>query len=722
MKRFRIRKMLSVMLAVVTVLSFWFSNVSFTSAEEENPPNYNKCIIWITDGWESGIAVSMAIDRWSDSESTYSVGTYSTLNTVELLGPDDHTYAFDLGNLNDEDKVRIKVDISGARGNEKFIFKRGFATMFTIWGEDIDRDDIYEKLGSDDPNNFEILNDNSSESGDPTNFEFSVKVGLLREKMTGENGTVNPANSPIFHFGMAYPNQGLEGIKDQTREYIYAYSGNVDYDGSGSTDEDDLRLALAADLYGKFIEVDAFGDFGLSRENPEDGIEKLSERINFDVNDPTVTAANGGERDVTTYTATINWGVTMEGKPVANENIPVYVLDNLDEILICTDYEPERGKGNTYFVRDAARDAVPFSNYSPSNGDSSDYDKGIAIVSDFDHVVIGANGSESTLTFESDSYITIEQTRGRRNRVSDYVENGIRLNCRVRIMGDDATYIAIHGEGESKNYDSMGFNGNETDTIYETGEDIVARVFVGETTLFINPLQAAGLGLGDDNTKITDVRLKDESVSAGVSIDKSDLNNIKVEFKSNFYDSVTLVVEYNDSITKEIVIERIGLVIHYLYLMDDGEGPKTGKIEYGCYGESEQIDFTYDFYAGEQIIVYATYYHPSDYTTAGGDNDLKLVVTYGDGTKKEISSMPGGHINGGSYGAVDTTTFFITYLPAKELLPDDNWGEMITHQNYMGGMNALVVNDGYDNDTRFGGAQMGNGSGVYWNGDVDWFE
>ena len=559
----------------------------------------------------------------------------------------------------------------------------------------------------------------------PDQFEFSVGVGKLYELMGGD-----PYNTPVFYFGVGYNNEGDAGIINQVKEYIYAYSKDTDYyddsQNSGVKNDDDIKFAFAADLYGKFIEVDSFGSFGIPRPDSEqaiaDGIAQLYERITLRADGTTnATKADGTQVSVTTYSADILWGYSwpdeehVGGELVKSVNIPVYALDNLNEILICTDYDSERGEGNTYFVRDVATDATPFTRYGANNGD-----EGIAIVNDFGHVVIGGNGTESTLTFKSDNYITIEQTPGRRNHVSDYVPDVSRLNCRVRIMGADATYIAIHGEGETKNYDSMGFNGNETDTIYETGEDIVARVFVGETTLLINPIQVAGLG--DDNTKITDVRLEDETVSAGVSIDKSDLNNIKVEFKSNFYDSVTLVVEYNDSATKEIVIERIGLVIHYLYLMDDGEGTKTGKIEYGCYGESEHIDFTYDFYAGEQIIVYATYYHPSDYSTAGGDNDLKLVVTYGDGTKKEISSMPGGHINGGSYGAVDTTTFFITYLPAKELLPDDNWGEMITHQNYMGGMHALVVNDGYDNDTRFGGAQMGNGSGVYWDGDVDWFE
>lgn len=718
MKRFRIRKMLSVMLAVVTVLSFWFSNVTFTSAEED-PPTRNKLLIWITDG---SATVEIKVND----------GGYNELELPEdpLMGPDDQVYSYDLAGLQDADTVSIKVSVPQATGaiDDKHIWKKGFGTMYTVW------DVLWAGEGHmfDDPGEvhegFNVLVNNSD------CFECKVTAGTLREKMKPLDESGNPMtdpdlnNVPIFYFGAGYINEGDAGITNQAKEYIYAYSKVTDYNNDTQCDVDDIKLALAADLYGKFIEVDSFGSFGIPRPDTEqaiaDGIEQLYDRITLSpspAGTTDATKADGSQVSVTTYRADIQWGYSwpdedhMGGEPVKSVNIPVYALDSLDEILICTDYEPERGEGNTYFVRDVARDATPFTGYGASNGD-----EGIAIVSDFSHVVIGGNGTESTLTFESDNYITIEQTPGRRNHVSDYVPGGIRLNCRVRIMGDDATYIAIHGEGESKNYDSMGFNGNETDTIYETGENIVARVFVGETTLSINPIRVTGLG--DDNTKITDVRLKDEAVSAGVSIDKSDLNNIKVEFKSNFYDSVTLLVEYNGSTTKEIVIERIGLVIHYLYLMDDGAGPRRGEIEYGCYEGHERIDFTYDFYAGEQIIVYATYYHPSNYSTAGGDDDLKLVVTYGDGTKDEISSMPGGHINGGSHGAVDTTTFFITYLPAKELLPDDNWGEMITHQNYMGGMNALVVNDGYDDDTSFGGAQMGNGSGVYWDGDVDWFE
>lgn len=126
-------------------------------------------------------------------------------------------------------------------------------------------------------------------------------------------------------------------------------------------------------------------------------------------------------------------------------------------------------------------------------------------------------------------------------------------------------------------------------------------------------------------------------------------------------------------------------------------------------------------------MIYATYYHPSNYATAGGDDNLSLMLTFGDGTTKVVGKknsshgVTDGHLSGGNYGAVDTTTFIIDFIPAAESLEDGNWGAMIEHTNYKGGFHAMVVNGGYDDNTTFGGAQIGNGAGVHWNGEINWF-
>lgn len=33
----------------------------------------------------------------------------------------------------------------------------------------------------------------------------------------------------------------------------------------------------------------------------------------------------------------------------------------------------------------------------------------------------------------------------------------------------------------------------------------------------------------------------------------------------------------------------------------------------------------------------------------------------------------------------------------------------------------MVVNGGFDDNETFGGAQIGNGAGVYWDGEINWF-
>ena len=132
MKRFRIRKMLSVMLAVVTVLSFWFSNVSFTSAEEGDPePIADEFFVWITDGWADDIKVEVAIKRAGE----VSYGAYVEVPYARRTGPDDKTFPFSVAGLADEDEVSIRVSVDNNNGNDlddRSFWKKGFAPMSEV--------------------------------------------------------------------------------------------------------------------------------------------------------------------------------------------------------------------------------------------------------------------------------------------------------------------------------------------------------------------------------------------------------------------------------------------------------------------------------------------------------------------------------------------------------------------------------------------------------------
>ena len=149
----------------------------------------------------------------------------------------------------------------------------------------------------------------------------------------------------------------------------------------------------------------------------------------------------------------------------------------------------------------------------------------------------------------------------------------------------------------------------------------------------------------------------------------SSTENYLVEFESNFYDSVPLKITYANGDSRNLTIERIGLVINYFYLEDRGHpGDDTGEIEYDC--KPQTLTFNYNYQAGEQIIVYATYYHPTSDPTTGNSGNVILHLKYDDGSEVYMESNAGNEWtnNGGSGylaasgGGVATTTFFIDFM------------------------------------------------------------
>lgn len=527
-------------------------------------------------------------------------------------------------------------------------------------------------------------------------------------------------NPGIFKWcKFAEPPIGSEDIIGYSKQYIYAYSGNLDADGDTDKDLDDIRQMLAEELYFKFIFVDMCGTFGIPRDNddPTEGINEIRDnRIDTITAGAPIEAkdASGAIVSIPTYVARIIWGENEEGTPIENDVI-VYALPSENHILVCTDFNEQEGKGSKYYLRHVFSDRVDFS----SNAE----DRGLLIsdnIGDEYNVVAGGhNGVMDTYGIEpgymSFGYADFPDSRemaGGAYRRTDY-------NVNVRVMSPEEDYVVIRSEGETLKTDGFNLNGHSTDTVYKTGDDVTALVYVGDSKVTVAPLEPAIAG-----TTIEDVTLADPSMADGVKIDKSDLNNIQVKFLSNFYDSVTLNVKYSDGDVKKINIERVGLVINYEYINHENT---TGVVGHDCYtpddapmGTFVGPTYTYDFAAGEQIIITATYYHPSNDKTASGSTDLSLVVTYGDGTSEIISHKDQAHnFDGymtGRNGAVATTTFIIGFVSAH-----DASGASIASQNYKGGLNAIVVNGGYDNKDSFGGVQIGNGKGVEWSGNINWF-
>lgn len=566
-------------------------------------------------------------------------------------------------------------------------------------------------------------------------FSFEVpacyerdEVGEIIKDEEGNDIVIGYAECVVY-VSWTPAGSGSSKILEAATQYIYAYTSAYDFNGDGKVMDkadnytDDLRYALASELYRKFIWVGQYGelnflgtphnDFDYGHNKPV--IDQVYEQIKMEPAG-TITAkdAAGGSVMLDRYKATVAWGIDEKTRePLVSE---LYVYDLPDEqtpegevffnhILICTDFNETTGNGNTFYLRDIRNDRKNFSDYKTDEYDT-DGDNGIVIYDSGANAVIGGYDSVSDVISQSENMTSITQ--------SIYPENMTIFDqsytVHVRFMNPEATYIAVHSEGEALRYDGMGLNGFAGDSICETGDDVTTAVYVGDTKVVLSPVLADGLTTSD----IADVRLKDAKQAAGVNIDKSDLASIEVEFLSNFYDTVTFVIEYIDGTENEITIIRQGLIIRYHFV----DGNKDNEnMNYDCWGEGNEFkgpNYTYDYQAGEQIMIFATYYHPSNYATLSGDDSLNLVVTYADGTTEVITADNEehnyhGYAEGSAYGSVDTTSFIIDFIPVTE----NNEA-----QNYKGGFNALVVNGGYDDPDTFGGAQLGSGKGVYWNGDL----
>ena len=300
----------------------------------------------------------------------------------------------------------------------------------------------------------------------------------------------------------------------------------------------------------------------------------------------------------------------------------------------------------------------------------------------------------------------------------------------------------ITGEGETKRYGGIGNNGFGTDNVWNTSEDgsAEADVYIGLNKLYLRALaEDTGLGVRE----ITAVELADENLSGGVHIEIDDRNNITLTFDSNFYATIPLNITYSDGKTKKLTINRVGLVIQYQFLHGDPnmDSDVPDSQEMGSDNTDKTTVLNYDYFAGEQIVVYGIYYTPTNDPT-GNSSDLSLYLTFEDGEHRVVSAVnndiltmsDGSTVERGFDGrlaatedSVATTIFLIGFAHAKEFA-GTLWVGNETETDYYDegnkdhkGFYASVLNAGWDDDDSFGGTQVGSGKGIYWDGHISWY-
>ena len=519
----------------------------------------------------------------------------------------------------------------------------------------------------------------------------------------------NVADAADYHaFGLAMDplDRGKREILGESESYLYAYSTDI-------TPPDWL---LARELYCRFISVPMFGRFGLPVGdvwNPdeagavEEGIAQLHNRLEYKESytiDVNMSDGSVQQRNVDVFQ--VNWGNDGEGQPIIGYYDVVMLLDK-EEIIIKTSAE-----NPTYYSRSAFTDQVPFTS------DEGDNFPAIVI---FDAPIgdgasIGGNGCDVTLTGSDAGLLAVDLNTPEWMKAA----TGADYGTKIRFLNSGDSYIAVAGSGETKAYGGLGENGVVTDKIFTTGENAEARVYIGESTVYLEPLVVGPVADG-----IASVELKDPSQKEGVEIDASNLDKVKLTFKSNFYDSVPLTITYKSGKKKDITILRIGVLLSYRYLggaTDFNEGEREDFL-WSDTRPDDRVSFKYNYFQGQQVLVYAIYYHPTNDLTASGGDDLYLNVEYDDGHKEIIPHYAYIPEND---NAVGVSWFIIGYAPAKQF--DGNvWVDDITEQTYVnkygnaGGLSMTVLNAGFNDNTTFGGTQVGAGKGVYWDGNIGFY-
>ncbi len=510
----------------------------------------------------------------------------------------------------------------------------------------------------------------------------------------------NVADAADYHaFGLAMDplDRGKREILGESESYLYAYSTDI-------TPPDWL---LARELYHRFINPPMFGRFGLDVDNEENGIAQLHERLEFKESytiDVNMSDGSVEPRNVDIFQ--VNWGNDGEGQPIIGYYDVVMLLDK-EEIIIKTSAE-----NPTYYSRSAFDDQVAFTS------DEGDCFPAIVIFDApiGDGALIGGNGCDVTLTGSDAGLIAVDLNTPEWMKAA----TGADYGSKIRFLSSGESYIAVAGSGETKAYGDLGENGVVTDKIFTTGENAEARVYIGESTVYLEPLI-----VGPVADSIASVELKDPSQKEGVEIDASNLDKVKLTFKSNFYDSVPLTITYKSGKKKDITILRIGVVLSYRYLggaTDFDEGEREDFL-WSDTRPDDRVSFKYNYFQGQQVLVYAIYYHPTNDLTASGGDDLYLNVEYDDGHKEIIPHYAYIPEND---NAVGVSWFIIGYAPAKQF--DGNvWTDDITEQTYVnkygnaGGLSMTVLNAGFNDNTTFGGTQVGAGKGVYWDGNIGFY-
>ena len=528
-----------------------------------------------------------------------------------------------------------------------------------------------------------------------------------------------------------FPDSGDPAITEKADDYLYAYYAD---------DADGVKALFAEELICRLMDPSLFDYFGMpeitgseaeQRATRAANVTTLLSRIEASGSSYQVTAMdpNGTPHNINVQDYTVNWGVSSEtGSPVES-TLPVYTMENINQVLICRDFNDETGRGTDFLICNINTDATEIS----EGGEHAAVGVRFCVDSINPSTIKSGGMGRMETVINDEGIYTIETNGGAPAsflRVTDPVQ-GAEM---IRLLKASENYLAIGGEGEPNAYGLIGDNGRHVDKVWATSIDdtAVARVYVGDNTIHLYPLNNAS---GVTYTDILSVELEDPAQEDGVILDASDPSDVTLTFRSNFYDEIPLKIIFEGNRVRHLTVVRVGLVIQYEYLRGDSnsgeDDPHTGEVRLDYLDGGGSLTYTYNYFGdghgngAEQVAIWATYYHPTNDPT-GGSADVVLYLTFDNGDHRVVYADDQSHNFNGRVamdnGCVASTSFLIGFDQTADHFDGNVWiGSRENFDYREGGFYATVLNEGFDDATTYGGTQIGSGKGVYWDGHISFY-
>ena len=543
---------------------------------------------------------------------------------------------------------------------------------------------------------------------DPENPDSAAQISDDKNHITYYISLNEETNA--FCVGLAYPFEGDRIARDYIEGELFAYGG--DLTGDGSVNVNDIRLGIAAELCTKYFwDEGGILDETFEIHDPEDLILENSpfnsgeDRVAItDAGTYTANLQDGSTTSLNKYSYTINLGYDPEGNPVVATGY-AYALRSTEDVLV---YD-----GHDFYVRDIVgdgegSDCVAFGRYgeTPTACVSTAYFNQVKINGNGFKTDNGRNPSNSEVLYvntNNDDFIqTVNAAFGLHMSLWS---NQINL----RIIGQGKKYAIVEPYSDTEG-GVIHAGDLDMDAVCQTGSGHYTELYAGNEQIKITSLNGAIMS----NQLITNVSSGDSSMAGAVTIapfnTESTDEGFIVTFNTKYYDEVPLVITYEDGQTAPLTIKRLALKVYFGYLAD----PETSSDPTFYFDfDNTQLPLTYNYDAGQQILIYATYYQ----NDGSNDQDFSLFLTKAGGVT-EVKQRK--YTKAASDGNASETYFVLGFVPAHE------WDELgqcwtgnIHHQN-VGAWDAIVLNSGYDDADSFGGAGIGRGAGVHWDGNVDW--